>query len=327
MHIHKARTRSSSPAEVGAYVVRQDAALAPVSGERAREAAALRRRRIGFIGLNAVTVGLLFAAMAYLLGIGGLKSLEWVMLFAFSLTLPWLSIGFWNALIGFVLAFWHVRGLSRELVRSAALDSASQYADMLEVVNELYSDDVVEKLGSHDVEVTADYARREGAIPLPATLLTELLGRIEEHGSGMHGRHFSAYPYPFRVGGGPHDDFEHAALAALTAAPTEPFYRYGEDAAGRPVLRYARARIMGPSCIACHNYRPDSPKTDWQVGDMRGVLEVVRLLDRDEERIRAGLRGSFFLIGAGGALMLALGLLLHWWGERQRRLLVQGGPG
>lgn len=104
MHIHKAGAPTANQAEIEAYVANQGLALEPASGERFSEAAALRRRRIGFVALNAVTIGLLFAAMAYLLGIGGLKSFEWAMLFAFSLTLPWLSIGFWNALIGFVLA-------------------------------------------------------------------------------------------------------------------------------------------------------------------------------------------------------------------------------
>jgi len=227
-------------------------------------------------------------------------------------------------LFGSLLAFLHLTRLSRELVHSAALDSAAQYADMLEVVNDLYSSEVVEKVGHHDVEVTADHARRDGAIPLPATLLIELLDRIDERGSGMHGRHFSGYPYPFREDGGPHDDFEREALAALSADPEQSYYRFVDDEAGRPVLRYARPRVMGPSCVYCHNNHPDSPKRDWEVGDVRGVLEVVRSLDRDEARIRSGLRGTFGLIAGSAAFLLALGLGLHWRAGRRRRAIVEG---
>jgi class 3 adenylate cyclase len=31
---------------------------------------------------------------------------------------------------------------------------------------------------------------------------------------------------------------------------------------------------MGPACVSCHNSHPESPKTDWKVGDVRGIQEV-----------------------------------------------------
>jgi membrane glycosyltransferase len=55
------------------------------------------------LGLNLLTIGALFAAMAALLSHGGFIWIEWVMLGAYTLTLPWLSIGLWNSLIGFAL--------------------------------------------------------------------------------------------------------------------------------------------------------------------------------------------------------------------------------
>lgn len=236
------------------------------------------------------------------------------------LAASWIIAG----LLASILGFWHLSNLSRTLVRSAALDSASQYADLLEVVNEFYSSDVVDELGHHDVEITADYAQRDGAIPLPATLLTELLGRAEERGSGMHGRHYSGYPYPFREDGGPHDDFERDALVALAASPSENYYRFTETANGVPVLRYARPRVMGPSCVACHNHNLQSPKRDWKVGDVRGVLEVVRSLEGDEERIQTGLRGTTLLIAVSALLMLTLGAALHFGGRRRRQAIMRG---
>ncbi len=32
--------------------------------------------------------------------------------------------------------------------------------------------------------------------------------------------------------------------------------------------------IMGPACVSCHNANPNSPKRDWQVGDVRGIQEI-----------------------------------------------------
>ncbi|GAB5467826.1 MAG: hypothetical protein Kilf2KO_08560 [Rhodospirillales bacterium] len=60
-------------------------------------------RRTLVIGLNLVTVGLLVALMARVLATGGWSWAEPFMLAGFAITLPWLSIGFWNALIGLSL--------------------------------------------------------------------------------------------------------------------------------------------------------------------------------------------------------------------------------
>ncbi|WP_157956235.1 glucans biosynthesis glucosyltransferase MdoH [Acuticoccus yangtzensis] len=63
----------------------------------------LFRRRIIFAVLNLVTVAGLGAAMAGLMFGGGISLSGAVMWVAFVITLPWLSIGFWNAIIGTLL--------------------------------------------------------------------------------------------------------------------------------------------------------------------------------------------------------------------------------
>ena len=64
----------------------------------------MRFRRVLFFAVNAFTIAGLFAAMAVMMAMGGLTWVEGVMLFAYLLTLPWLSIGFWNGVIGFAIA-------------------------------------------------------------------------------------------------------------------------------------------------------------------------------------------------------------------------------
>lgn len=63
----------------------------------------MARRRLLVLALNAATVAALAAAMIALLGAGGWSPARVVMVAAFVITLPWLSIGFWNALIGTAL--------------------------------------------------------------------------------------------------------------------------------------------------------------------------------------------------------------------------------
>jgi hypothetical protein len=122
-------------------------------------------------------------------------------------------------------------------------------------------------------------------------------------------RLYSDFPFPQRRNGGPHDDFEREALAELRARPDEPVYRF-EEYQGRPVLRYATARRMLATCVACHNSHPDSPKTDWRIGDVRGVVEIIRPLDRDIARTRAGLGTASLFLVAVCFVLLALALLV-----------------
>jgi len=211
----------------------------------------------------------------------------------------------------------HLSRLTRQLVQSTALEGAAQQAEMLDIVNALYTSQVVERVQSHGIVVTHDYARQKGAIPLPATFTIEsgqLIG--ERSQTGMLFRLYSDTPFRSRQDGGPHDDFERVALADLRRNPDTPFSRF-EVFQGRPSLRYATDRRMQTDCIGCHNSDSNSTKRDWKVGDVGGVLEIIRPLDRDIARTHEGLRGTFLLMAAvSGALLGLSGLVLVVWPRR-----------
>lgn len=40
------------------------------------------------------------------------------------------------------------------------------------------------------------------------------------------------------------------------------------------MLHFATADLMRESCVSCHNTHPSTPRAGWEVGDVRGVLEV-----------------------------------------------------
>src|SRR6478735_5892842 len=110
----------------------------------------------------------------------------------------------------------------------------------------------------------------------------------------------------FRKDRVPPDDFEMEAVRRLRENPDEPVYSF-EEYQGRSVLRYAIARRLRESCLGCHNKdKVYSPKLDWKVGDVRGVVEIIRPLDRDEARARAGLRETFILMGVVAGSLLGL---------------------
>ncbi|MFN7973888.1 MAG: ATP-binding protein [Acidobacteriota bacterium] len=209
-------------------------------------------------------------------------------------------------LAGMALTLWHLSRLSARLVDTAALQGTSLYADALAEFRTLYTSEVVARLHDSTVLITHDYKDHGGAIPLPATLSMELGRAIGAKGTGMQVRLYSQYPFPWRKDvGGPHDSFERDALEQLTARPQEPYYRL-EEKDGHVYLRYATADLMRPTCVACHNSHPDSPKRDWKVGDVRGVLAVTRPLDPLRASTRAGLRDTLLLMAAMTTAGLAL---------------------
>ncbi len=224
--------------------------------------------------------------------------------------------------LGSAFGLWYLSHLSEQLVQATALEGAAQQAEMLEEVNNLYSE-IVERI--HPEEV------KNGKVPLPA-MLTVLLGRrlSARSASGMQVRLYSDYPFKSNKDGGPLDDFEREALVQLRQDPNRPVSRF-EEQQGRPVLRFATARLMSETCISCHNSHKDSVKRDWKPGDVRGVLEIVRPLDRDVARTRAGLGGTFVLMAVISGLLLALSVLILVVSNRRRGAGTVGpgrkGPG
>jgi membrane glycosyltransferase len=74
-----------------------------IATERGRAGIALRRRRAAFAAAVIGTSIALLALMAATLFISGPDPLGIAMLILFAVTLPWTTIGFWNAVIGFAL--------------------------------------------------------------------------------------------------------------------------------------------------------------------------------------------------------------------------------
>jgi signal transduction histidine kinase len=196
---------------------------------------------------------------------------------------------------GVAIIVWHVSRLQAHLIQSVALTHASLYAQALEAFRTLYTAEVVVRAQTKGIEVTHDYAAKDGAIPLPATLSILFGNYLAAQRSEAQTRLYSDYPFPWRTDGGPQDDFERQALHQLQQHPEQPVARV-QSFQGRPALRYAKAdRLRGP-CVSCHNTHPSSPKTTWQEGDVRGVLEVILPLEGAVAQTHGDLRETVYLL-------------------------------
>ena len=160
-----------------------------------------------------------------------------------------------------------------EMRETELLRSAISATDNLTKFRSFYSQEVVGRLSGSDIIVTHDYKNRSNAIPLPATMTIEFGKFLELAGDETKFRLLSEFPFTNRSDR-QIDDFEIEAIRELQRNPSYPYYRY-EHIDGKKHLRLARSVIMEASCVACHNSHPDSPFTDWQVGDVRGIQEVI----------------------------------------------------
>ena len=203
---------------------------------------------------------------------------------------------------------------SEAMVRQYATESAQTHAASITQFRNFYTQELVPRALHGGMEVTHDYKDRDNALPLPATLTIDLGHYLSKVDGGTQVRLYSDQPFPWRVAERSLDDFQKQALTHLKALPNQPFVRE-EVQNGSRVLRFAQADRMLPSCVACHNSYPGSPKTDWQVGDVRGALEVVLPVSQWQVASTGVLTRTFVVL----LVLLFLGLLLIWFSVRRIR--------
>jgi eukaryotic-like serine/threonine-protein kinase len=224
-----------------------------------------------------------------------------------------------TALLGPAVALIALSLLSAQLVRSSALESAAQQAELLEEANNEYSR-IVTRVEKAHYTVNKSVPPTPNTVPLsiPATFLHDIGEQLAlTSRTGVKVRQYSDFPFPWRTDGGPHDDFERAALRSLRESKgREPVHEFTEID-GQRVVRYAQARVMKQTCVDCHNTHPQSTRKDWQVGDVRGVLVIIRPLGNDEARVGEALRLAVLLSAIVSGLLLG-GSMLVMWADRRR---------
>lgn len=174
-------------------------------------------------------------------------------------------------LVGLPVAVWlDLRELSERMLRT----QAGEISRIIDEMRGFYGSDVVARAlqSTGPVSATHNYREVAGAIPIPATLSIELGKRISAHDGSVKYRFISDLPFKGREA---HDldSYEQRAISSLRANPKAPVI----EVSGSLLERHVRAAapvIMGQVCVTCHNAHPDSPKTDWKVGDVRGIQEI-----------------------------------------------------
>ncbi len=167
------------------------------------------------------------------------------------------------------------------LVASMAINDATlggqQVAAQFKTIRGYYTENVVNKVVKEGTfKASFDHKNNPKAIPLPATFVHDLSALLADKDTTVN--LYSKYPFPV-FKDRQLDEFQQQAWDYLNANPKAVFSA-NEMRNGKQIVRVAVADTMtGQSCIGCHNSDPTSPKTDWKLGDVRGVLEVNTTID------------------------------------------------
>jgi serine/threonine protein kinase len=222
-------------------------------------------------------------------------------------------------LLGPLVAITALSLLSARLVRSSALESAAQQAELLEEATKEYSRNV-QRVQQARFPVNKTVPPTPNTVPLsiPATFLHDVGDQLSRTSrTGVKVRQYSDYPFPWRTDGGPRGDFEREALIRLRQSKGRETVHEFTEIDGQRVVRYAQARVMERTCVECHNTHPQSPRKDWQEGDVRGVLVIIRPLGKDEARVGEALHLALLLSAVVSGLLLG-GSTLVVWVDRRR---------
>ena len=179
-----------------------------------------------------------------------------------------------------LLAIFYLPTLSLSNQKEKIIVDSTQIVDYLKTFRAYYNEFVVSKLiNKSNIKVDYNHEFSSDTIPLPATTIYNLSERLTKN-QDIRINFFSDYPFPNRANR-VLDEFQKNSLAYLRKNPKE-FYTREDVVNGKKVFRVAFSDVMSSqNCLDCHNNRVDTPKNDWKLNDVRGVLEVITPFKED----------------------------------------------
>lgn len=211
-------------------------------------------------------------------------------------------------LVAVVLSAALIPDLIRKNVEYNATQSAIVTLHQYNVLRSYYTEEVVDKVTRYStMNATIDYADKDDEIPLPATMIHDLNEKFVDQATSLY--LYSIYPFPNR-----HerqlDAFQLQSWKILKANPNQQVIQ-SQSTNGRTALRIAIADLMQvQACVDCHNNHPLTPKDDWKIGDLRGVLEANIDITLPLEQGQQLSQGIIYGIILGGILLIIISTVL-----------------
>jgi len=196
------------------------------------------------------------------------------------------------SLLGLMLSVIYIPDVLKKNIVSGATETAETNVKQFKILRKYYVNNVIKKvLKGSDMKGSFNHKNDPNAIPLPATLIHDLSEELSKAGTSL--KLYSAFPFPNRSKR-VNDGFANQAWQALSKNPEQSFTKV-ETINGNTIVRVAVADTMiSEACVSCHNSHPQTPKNDWKLGDLRGVLEINIPISG---QLAAGEKLSNFILG------------------------------
>jgi len=163
------------------------------------------------------------------------------------------------------------QSLEQTVIRDV-VQTAEANVRQFKVLRKYYVNNIVKKVhAGSDLRASIEHKNNPKSFPLPATMIHDLSELMAQEGTQL--RLYSAYPFPNRASR-VNDEFANQAWDALSVDSSRSFIKV-EKLKGIQTVRVGVADTMvAQGCVDCHNNHPQTPKNDWKLGDLRGVLEI-----------------------------------------------------
>ncbi len=146
------------------------------------------------------------------------------------------------------------------------------YSISLQSFRDFYSKVILDKIHDSEIEITHDYQSKDKAVPIPATMTLDLINYLNNNNAKANVKLTSPYPFPWRENR-ESTKFEKDALEYFSTTSKNSYSKL-EQHDNVNIFQYAIPIRMQANCVGCHNSHPQSPKTGWKVGDIRGIQVI-----------------------------------------------------
>ena len=208
------------------------------------------------------------------------------------------------------LGFFIINQVQRSAVKEQAITTAESVVAQMLATRSVYTKDVVGRLQSDGVRIEfgPDFREKERHIPLPATMVHLISDEVNKQ--GLYTIDLIS-PWAINPAKLPGTDWERQSIDALIDDPRTPRSRIETVGRQSRLLYMAADFASAPACVSCHNANPDSPKRDYELGDIMGSLVVT--VPVTEEFSSAQRQSVYIALGNIGVFAVLAALMVLLW--------------
>ncbi len=207
-----------------------------------------------------------------------------------------------TAIVIFITLFFYIPHVTEKNSIEATTKNSIISVEQIKLTRAYYVDAVVKDVKKYapNLKFSYDHEGVNGKLPLPTTTIHNLSAIFSEN-SGVKYNLYSDYPFAFKKSR-KLSEFQKEALKR-TQESDDGLYIKKDFIDGKPVLRVAVTDFMtDQACVDCHNTHPERTWSEdmWNLGDKRGVLEVITPLDEilaSNIRVRNNILIFFSIVG------------------------------